>query len=207
MRWGKICLIINFITVIASLSGLGVLYWLLANEFQALPEKNIWTSANCQVIENYQNGYYEVRILDNQTISQSSIGLCGWDHLNRNLNSNLNAKSVENTTNATVKCQIPPLPVIIPECTFHTPITNLILLETQADTVQELLQRHLEYYWSAIACVIMAIMCCFWCCYSYWFNWCGCQDRSYWYCGRSNYFQFFDASDNDIEEDFRIAFH
>jgi len=210
MRWGKVCLIINLIMVIASVSGIGVLYWLMMSEFHTFPEKNIWTESRCQVINNYQNGYYEVNIVDHQMIThnnQSTFGLCGWDETKTDRFNYTESDTNSNQSLNTVKCQIPPLPVIMAECTHQTPIANLILLGAQAEVVQERLERHLEYYWSAIACAITAMLCCFWCCYSYWFNWCGCQDQSYWYCGRRNYLQFFNGSNSDIEEDFRINFN
>ena len=201
MRWSKICLRTNLLTVILSLVGFGTLYWLIKHEFHDLPEKNIWTSAQCQVLKNYQNGFYEVQVLGNLTLNVTSLvndtdmGLCGWDRFNRNL-------SLDDFFN----CQIPPVPLVVEACGKMTPITNLILLDEQATEIHQLLDRHLEYYWSAIGCLILASLCCLWCCYSYWFTWCGCQEISYWYCGRSNYKHFFNNTNEDFDDVFRVNF-
>jgi len=212
MRWGRICLNFNLLCVILSLCGFGVLLGFIVTEFSDLPETNVWQSNSCQILENYQQGFYSVMIASDQfenrnqsdsgldANSDINLGLCARNSLNHSL-----------TLGQNVSCATPRRPIIIEECNQRTPLLNLILLDAEIQAVANLMERHLMYYWIAVACAMVNVLCCLWFCYSYWFVSCGCNDRSYWYCGRNDAKQFFSQFNlgdefDDVDESFRVDF-
>jgi hypothetical protein len=160
-------------STVATFACIGLIY----NEFEDLPQKNIWQSHECEFV--HTNPFQEPYICVN-VINTTLTNVCAYS------DKFLEIHSYPNVTEPSFECYVPRNPIEFDECYDKTPIQNLILLSDTNLIIIEELEKHEIYYWLTWTFGAISIVSFIFFCYSYWFRWCRCNENTYWCCCKAD---------------------